>query len=444
MPVSATGSMDFNPGPPNQVLQRIAVTGRADAAKLAASGVDVTGVLGAGQVGLTAVVTERRSGEGSVALSADLAGAALRLKALGWSKDAGQPSRASAVVLLSHDRVTAVTPILAEADDLSLAGSADCPDGAVRTITIDHARIGRSDLHGVVRLPAGQPADVTLAGKQIDLSAQLQAPAEHPGEKPADPPDGTLRAQFDTALLANGQRAQNVSLQAVAAGGWTRSLALTGSLATGGAFSAHIVPADGKRHLSVDAADAGAFLAGSGLTHAVRSGRLAVGGDYDDTAPDHRLTGTIELDDARFADAPILAKLLQGVTLYGLADLLRGPGMGVTRTLLPFTYDHRQLRIVDGRLFSSSVGLTVKGLVDLSANRLALSGTIVPAYVVNSMLGRIPYVGKLFSPEAGGGLFAARYTVDGPFGDASVTVNALSVLTPGFLRDLFDIGGAGR
>jgi hypothetical protein len=129
------------------------------------------------------------------------------------------------------------------------------------------------------------------------------------------------------------------------------------------------------------------------------------------------------------------------MTLYGLADLLRGPGMGVTRTLLPFTYDHRQLRIADGRLFSSSVGLTVKGLVDLSANRLALSGTIVPAYVINSMLGRIPYVGKLFSPEAGGGLFAARYTVDGPFGDASVTVNPLSVLTPGFLRDLFDIGG---
>jgi hypothetical protein len=444
VPVSATGSMDFNPGPPNQVLERIAVTGRADAAKLAASGMDVTGVLGAGQIGMTAVVTERRGGDGSVALSADLAGAALRIKPLGWSKPADLPSRASALVLLSHDRVTAVTQIAAEADDLSLAASADCPDGSVRTLSIDHAIIGRSDLHGVVRLPAGQPADVILSGKQIDLSAQLQGPSEHPGEKPADPPDGTLHAQFDTALLANGQRAQNVSLQAAAAGGRTRSLALTGSLGTGAAFSAHIAPENGKRHLSLAAADAGAFLAGSGLTHAVRSGRLTVGGDYDDTTADHRLTGTIELDDARLADAPILAKLLQGMTLYGLADLLSGPGMGVTRTVLPFTYDHRQLRITEGRLFSSSVGLTVKGLVDMSASRLALSGTIVPAYVINSMFGRIPYVGKLFSPEAGGGLFAALYTVDGPFGDASVTVNPLSVLTPGFLRDLFDIGSGGR
>ncbi len=71
-----------------------------------------------------------------------------------------------------------------------------------------------------------------------------------------------------------------------------------------------------------------------------------------------------------------------------------------------------------------------------------MTGTVVPAYALNSALGRIPVVGPIFSPEKGGGLFAARYSVDGPFGDASVSVNPLSVLTPGFLRGLFDIGSA--
>jgi hypothetical protein len=55
------------------------------------------------------------------------------------------------------------------------------------------------------------------------------------------------------------------------------------------------------------------------------------------------------------------------------------------------------------------------------------------------MLGSIPLVGKLFSPETGGGLFAARYTVRGPLEDPTVFVNPLSALTPGFLREIFGI-----
>ena len=62
----------------------------------------------------------------------------------------------------------------------------------------------------------------------------------------------------------------------------------------------------------------------------------------------------------------------------------------------------------------------------------------------NSLLGRVPLVGRLFSLEAGGGLFAATYRVQGPLRDPSVTVNPLAALTPGFLRGLFGIFGQGR
>ena len=55
------------------------------------------------------------------------------------------------------------------------------------------------------------------------------------------------------------------------------------------------------------------------------------------------------------------------------------------------------------------------------------------------MLGNIPLIGKLFSPEEGGGLFAARYTMRGKLDDPTVFVNPLSALTPGFLREMFGI-----
>ena len=61
----------------------------------------------------------------------------------------------------------------------------------------------------------------------------------------------------------------------------------------------------------------------------------------------------------------------------------------------------------------------------------------MPAYFFNSLLGHLPLIGKFFAPEKGGGLFAAKYELVGPIDDPQVHVNALSLITPGFLRGMF-------
>jgi hypothetical protein len=127
------------------------------------------------------------------------------------------------------------------------------------------------------------------------------------------------------------------------------------------------------------------------------------------------------------------------MTLYGLVEVLQGPGLGFSRLIAPFHLSHDVLELGDARAFSSSLGMTAKGEADLARHTLALEGTIVPAYFFNTLLGEIPLVGRLFSPERGGGVFAASYTMRGPFDDPAVTVNPLAALTPGFLRGLFGI-----
>ena len=97
------------------------------------------------------------------------------------------------------------------------------------------------------------------------------------------------------------------------------------------------------------------------------------------------------------------------------------------------------LELTEARAFSASLGLTVRGRIDQRRGVLDLQGTVVPAYVLNSLLGRIPVLGKLFSAERGGGLVAVNYTLRGPIANPSVSVNPLSALTPGFLRGLFHI-----
>ncbi len=162
-------------------------------------------------------------------------------------------------------------------------------------------------------------------------------------------------------------------------------------------------------------------------------------GRYDDAAAGRPLNGSAEIEEFRMHNAPVLGKLLQAMTLYGLVEVMQGSGLGFSRLVAPFRLTDDALDLSDVRAFSSSLGLTAKGRIDLAAQRIDMQGTIVPAYFFNSLLGNIPLVGKLFSPERGGGLFAASYGLSGALNDPQVSINPLTALTPGFLRGLFGI-----
>ena len=57
---------------------------------------------------------------------------------------------------------------------------------------------------------------------------------------------------------------------------------------------------------------------------------------------------------------------------------------------------------------------------------------------MNSFLGKIPLLGNLLAgTEDGGGVFAANFSITGPLEDPKASVNPLSALTPGILRNLF-------
>ena len=67
-------------------------------------------------------------------------------------------------------------------------------------------------------------------------------------------------------------------------------------------------------------------------------------------------------------------------------------------------------------------------------------GTVVPAYGINSLISRVPLVGRVLTGRKGEGIFGFSYRVGGPSDDLSVLVNPLSILTPGIFRRIFEIG----
>jgi hypothetical protein len=441
-------SLDFRAGPPDQVLQHITANGMATPAQLAAAGLPQTAVhlLDGGIAGLRLAYEARRNDSATLQLDADLGHAGLHTP-LGWSKPAGPPASIGARVLLDHGHVAGLDHLHAEGPNLAITSRAQFDAGQPRALLLDRLDIGQTRAHGRIEFPApGRTGySVTLNGSLLDLSFTLAKPAK--GGAPAQPeaedatagPAWSADLGFDTVQLAKAEALSPFLLQAASNG----QHILHGRLRAGapGQLAATISPVAAGRHLTIEAADAGLVLQALGVADNLRGGRLHLDGAYDDARAGAPLSGTATLTEFNLLAAPAIGRLLQAMTLYGLADVLRGPGLHFSKLVAPFGWQSRVLHLTNARAFSTSLGLTAAGDIDLRRRQADITGTIVPAYFFNQLLGDIPLIGKVFSPEKGGGVFAARYSVRGPLSDPKVGVNPLSALTPGFLREGFGLLG---
>jgi hypothetical protein len=443
IPAKLDAAMDFRAGPPAQVVQNVTVSGQPDARQLAAAGLDATSVL-SGPAQMQAVLSERRNGQGELSVTADLTGAELAVSQLEWRKPRDATAKASARVLLDHDRLTGIDAVQLDGDALVLRGRALVSGGRLSGFQVDRLVLGRTVAQGSLGLPAEGPLTVSLSGATLDLGPRLgrRTPPHPPARNGTEPPPGppwTVDAKFDRVLLANDRAASGVVVHAEDDGRVIQQLRIEGRTGARAPFMAQIARDRGGRRLTGSSDDAGELLRGLDYVRSMQGGKLSVQAQYDDAQPDRPLTGTANIEEFRIRDAPALGKLLQAMTLYGLVQVMQGPGLGFTRLIAPFRLTDDALELTDARAFSPSLGLTVKGWLDLAAQRIDMQGTIVPAYFFNSLLGNIPLVGKLFSPERGGGVFAASYAVRGRLDDPDVSVNPLAALTPGFLRGLFGL-----
>lgn len=433
--------MDFRPGGPAQLVQRAQASGRATRAQLAAAGLDPGGVMPSGEGQFTANYAQRRDGAAELRVAADLRAATLALA--GWQKPPGQPAEASATVLLRGDTLQGVDALRAQGPGLALEGRLEMAGGHPSTLTMDRILLGRTQAHGQLHFPvaANEPIRATLNGPVLDLAPQLAR--KDPSAATQGPSGATpwvADVTFDRVLLAAALSDRGLAGLVAHAEHDGRRLATVSARTTGPErVKLALEPTGNARHLRLSSDDGGALLRAADLLDTLNGGRLSVDASYDDTKPETPLSGTAELDRFQVQNARVLGKLLQAVTIYGVLDALSGPGLSFSKLVLPFRWDGAMLDVKDVQAFSASLGLTARGRIDTDRKTIALQGTVVPLYIFNSLLGRIPLLGRLFSSESGGGLVAVDYTMRGPLSDPQVIVNPLSALTPGFLRGLFHI-----
>ena len=142
------------------------------------------------------------------------------------------------------------------------------------------------------------------------------------------------------------------------------------------------------------------------------------------------------LRDFKVVRAPVLAKILGIGSLGGIAALVQREGMPVTEARLPFAWDGGRLTLHDVRAIGA-VGLTADGTIDRTSGTCDLRGNVIPAYTLNSALGKVPLLGRLFVGGKGEGVFGIDYRVSGAIADPTVRVNPLTSVAPTVLRQWF-------
>jgi Protein of unknown function/AsmA-like C-terminal region len=421
------------------INRRYQVEGSPDAARLREIGVDLPITL-EGEIGVAATVTET-SAMRTAEITLDLTPAAIDVAQLNWRKEAGEPGTLTGTATLPADRSIQVTEFALASHDLHAEGSLDARIEPFRLtrLRLDQVRFGDTRATVLLRQGDVDGYDVRLDAQTLDLTPWLEREAlDQDGQGGGTALEAPLRLRLEAErLIVYGKSLHNVAGDLVRhRDGW-HSADLTGRLPAGGEFSLTLAPAGERQQLRLTSTDAGDLLQALHQTSRIEGGRLELDATISRQQPTVQAEGKLVARKFHVLDAPLLARLLTVASLSGIVNLLGGEGIAFEQLEAPFVVRNQVLQLDKGRVYGSQLGLTFQGRIDLATDTLDLEGTIVPLYGVNWTIGQIPIIGRLLRGSEGEGAFAMTYGMRGPVDEPTISVNPLSALAPGFLRDLF-------
>jgi len=451
VPVTFKWSEDFEaPG----VTTRVDLAGRLDDANRAPLGLSEPKWL-TGPMPVTLALTGRRFHLTDAAVKADLTNAVAEIPTLNLAKKTGVPANATAQLRFAEGGAMAINDLVVTGQGLNVRGGLSLDgEGRIINVSLADVRSGRNDFAMNIAPIEGGGLAFGIRGKSLDATHFLGPDTKKtPNAPPPAEVDSDLQnplsidAKLDRLVLRDNVNFRDVTL----AVSFAAHEKLTGfnldAIGIGkGKVTGGMSLVKGLRNLSLDSDDAGAFIDAFMSFSSVRGGKLAARISFPSDAanaasakappPDYQ--GTITLSDVVITDQPFFARLFSVGSLDGPLRLLQGEGIALTSVNVPFSARGKMVTIREGRAAGAAIGATFSGTLDRKTNRVDLSGSLVPVYGLNSMLGALPVLGDILISKKGEGIFGLTYAMKGNLDEPGLTVNPLSVLTPGIFRRIFE------
>ena len=391
-----------------------------------------------GSVALDVAYLQPPSGAAEMVVKAGLKQSSLYLPGFDWRKPSGEDGLAWLSLSIARGGAVSVSDFDLQTRELRARGSADfsVADG-LKGLELRNFALGRTQVGATVALNDKGEYDIALKGDVLDAIPFFARTVKR-GDASALPPlrlsADVGRVWFDPDIPVDGLRGEMIH------NGTEWIVAdVKGTLGKDRSLAFRMAVGNENRDIQLTSDNAGAALRALDFIDTIQEGRLVLSANQlkgDDKAP---WTGSLDLSAFSLVDAPILARVLTLASFTGISNALAGKGISFDTLNVPFTFRDGTLTFENARSVGSELGFTANGTVDTSQKTVAVDGTIIPAYTINSALGRIPVVGEIFSGAKGSGVFAATYKVTGSLDKPDVSVNPLAALAPGFLRNLLGI-----
>jgi len=354
-------------------------------------------------------------------LTSDLRGIALHLPEVGWAKPADTTGRLLVEARLGTPPV--VDRLEVEARGLRATGSVILrASGGLEVARFDPFRVG-DWLDAAVELTGrgpGRNVDVALTGGRLDLRRMTLGASAGGGDAGSD-----LQVALDRVTVSDGIALTGLRGSFSPRGGFNGSF--VAKVNDTAVVQGTVAPSKAGSAVRITSQDAGAVLAAAGIFTTARGGALDL--SLIPTGPEGYYTGSAKATDLRVVDAPVLAALLSAISVVGILEQLNGDGLVFSQADADFRLTPEAVEVTRGAAVGLSLGVSMAGLYYINDQRLRLQGVVSPFYLLNG-------IGAILT-RRGEGLFGFNYKLRGTADAPRISVNPLSILTPGMFREIF-------
>ena len=194
---------------------------------------------------------------------------------------------------------------------------------------------------------------------------------------------------------------------------------------------------EGGRTIELKAEDAGELLRQTGYFRSAYGGRM----DLEILTHDDSSTRdmSFRISDIRVRNAPVLAEILNSISVVGLLQQLSGQGLAFDSVTGQVKAQPEAVSISNLSAVGASMSITLAGWFDPKSRHVDFVGVLSPVHVLTGVLDKLvgTVLNTLVGPSRENQTFGFNYTMVGSADNPNVTVNPLSILTPGKFREIF-------
>lgn len=378
-------------------------------------------------------ITFTRGAAPQMTLQSDLRGATLAVPQLGWRKSGTAQGALRMGIRLGAN--PAVTQIALDGAGLSARGTISLAAGGGLGV-MELSELGLNDWLDVraalVGQGAGRAPQIIVRGGTLDLRRAQFGSGPSAAPATAAPP---MRVTLNRLQITDTIWLQGLSGSFNTTGGLegpfeariNSGTGISGTGISGTGISGRVVPQNGRTAIRVTSADAGGVLRSAGVLQQAVGGTLDLallpvgsGGAFD---------GQLAINGISIKDAPSMAALVNAISVVGLVNEMNGDGIYFDEVEAEFRLTPGRMTLTRGSAVGASLGLSMDGVFATDTGLIAMQGVITPVYLLNG-------IGSLLTRK-GEGVLGFNYRLDGAAKSPKVSINPLSVLAPGGLRDVF-------